>query len=239
MIRGLALVTCAIALSAASPGIHKVVRDSADLEFSYEWPAEAVAIPALDLRFYHDARRKLAEARKDAADDTRPSRKHQISQQWTTAGMSPRILSLRGDMGWDTGGAHPNHGTEALLWDRRLGRAVSADRLFAARGQFSSLTRDSYCGKLDAERRVRREGEGPGLIIADDPFDKCPTYAELAIYLSDENRNGRFDRIVFVASPYVAGPYVEGEYEIALPLTARLIAAMRPEYRSSFEAQRQ
>jgi len=61
----------------------------------------------------------------------------------------------------------------------------------------------------------------------------------LAIAPLDRNRNGRFDTIAFVASPYVAGPYVEGEYEISLPVTSHLIRGIRPEFRDSFERQRQ
>jgi hypothetical protein len=70
-------------------------------------------------------------------------------------------------------------------------------------------------------------------------FNTCPKYGELAIALVDKNGNGRFESIDFVASPYTAGPYVEGEYEIALPVTSQLIAAVRPDYRNSFERQRQ
>ena len=61
----------------------------------------------------------------------------------------------------------------------------------------------------------------------------------LAIALVDRNKNGRFDSIHFVASPYIAGPYAEGEYEISLPVTSQLISGIKPEYRSSFERQRQ
>ena len=102
------------------------------------------------------------------------------------------------------------------------------------RSSFSAATRASYCKRLDAERAKRRQGEKLG-----GEFDQCPKYSELSVYPADKNRNGRFDRITFVASPYVAGPYVEGEYEISLPVSSALIAAMNPEYRSSFEVQRQ
>src|SRR4051812_36541492 len=62
------IVLAAVALTAAAGGAHKVVRKTAALDFSYAWPAEAVAIPALDMRFYKDARAKLAEAQKNAAE---------------------------------------------------------------------------------------------------------------------------------------------------------------------------
>ncbi len=46
------------------------------------------------------------------------------------------------------------------------------------------------------------------------------------------------DEITFHADPYVAGPYAEGDYDIALPVTQAVIEALKPAYRSSFEAQR-
>jgi len=70
-------------------------------------------------------------------------------------------------------------------------------------------------------------------------FNECPKYSDLAIAPVDKNKDGRFDRLGFIASPYVAGPYAEGEYEIELPVTPQLIAAMKSTYRSSYEAQRQ
>jgi hypothetical protein len=87
---------------------------------------------------------------------------------------------------------------------------------------------------LDQERLKRREGERLG-----GEFDACPKYSDLAIRPSASRKGGRFDRLVFVASPYVAGPYVEGEYDIALPVTSPIVAALKSGYRDPFAAQRQ
>jgi hypothetical protein len=46
------------------------------------------------------------------------------------------------------------------------------------------------------------------------------------------------DEIMFHADPYVAGPYAEGDYDITLPVAQAIIEALKPAYRSSFEAQR-
>jgi hypothetical protein len=107
--------------------------------------------------------------------------------------------------------------------------------LFLRKGAFAALTRARYCAALNAERSKRREGEK--LDLPD--FNACPKYGDLAIALLDKDKNGRFDTIDFVASPYTAGPYAEGEYEIPLPVTSQLIAGIKPEYRNSFERQRQ
>ena len=240
MKRGLALLL--LALTAASPPPHKVVRNTPALEFDYEWPAEAAAIPALDLRLYNEAKRNLAEAQKNAREDQalakqqkRDFNPHEHSMTWTMEGETPRLLSLSSNLGSFEGGAHPNSNYGSLLWDRQLNREIGINGLFATSVQLAAVTRTSYCKKLNAERTKRREGEKLDL----PEFSACPKYSELAIYPVDKNKNGRFDRITFMASPYVAGPYVEGEYEITLGVTPQLIAALKPEYRASFEVQRQ
>lgn len=235
------LVISAFAIAAASSGTHKVVRTTPALDFSYEWPAEAVAIPPLDRRMYDQAKHDLAEAQKDAAEDQALARQqkrdfhaHEYSMSWTSAGQTPRLLSLQSALGTFTGGAHPNTSDDALLWDRKLNRPVSVSALFLQADAFSALTRIRYCAALNAERRKRREGQDLGTF-----FDQCPKYSDLAIAPADTNKDGRFDTIEFVASPYVAGPYVEGEYETSLPVTSQLINAIRPEYRNSFARHRQ
>jgi len=42
-----------------------------------------------------------------------------------------------------------------------------------------------------------------------------------------------------IADPYVAGPYAEGNYTVDLAVTSAVIAALKPEYRASFELQPQ
>ena len=60
-----AYAATALPLVAAAAVPHKVVRDTSALEFNYVWPAETVAIPALDLQFYRggeeDSRRSAEE----------------------------------------------------------------------------------------------------------------------------------------------------------------------------------
>jgi hypothetical protein len=240
--RRLVLLGLLALTAAAAGGSHKVVRKTAILDFSYEWPAEAVAIATLDGRFYTDAKKALARAQKNAQEEHAFARKqkfnfnpHEYSMEWTTAGQTPRLLSLQSEFSSYEGGAHPNTSYNSLLWDRRADKEITVGSLFLHAQSFSALTRPAYCKALDAERRKRREGEKLDL----PEFNACPKYSDLAIAFLDKNRNGRFDTIHFVASPYVAGPYVEGEYEVALPVTRQLIAAIKPDYRGSFEPQRQ
>ena len=66
-------------------------------------------------------------------------------------------------------------------------------------------------------------------------FDEGPGLDYIAIIPTDKDGNGRFERLLLVASPYVAGPYAEGSYEIELPVTGDLAAGIRDDYRSGFE----
>ena len=47
-----------------------------------------------------------------------------------------------------------------------------------------------------------------------------------------------FDRIGFLIGPYAAGPYAEGSYDVTLPVTPAVIAAVKPEFRGSFSVSR-
>ncbi|MFL6861285.1 MAG: PdaC/SigV domain-containing protein, partial [Sphingomicrobium sp.] len=126
-----------LALTAAAAAPHNVVRNTPALDFSYIWAPQAVAIPALDLRFYTDAKKRLAEAQANAREDQQLARQqkrefhqHFYSMKWTTAGQSPRLLSLQSELGSFEGGAHPNTVYGALLWDRSLKREIKVDSLF-------------------------------------------------------------------------------------------------------------
>lgn len=237
------LIAALAAPALASPPAKAVeIKESSKaLEYDYSWPAEAAAIRPLNHRFQADARAALRRALKDAAEDMelaasqkREFHQHFFSRSWSTAGQSPRLLSLESQTGTFTGGAHPNSTNNALLWERRVGREVPLNSVFLRPRAFEALTRATYCKMLDAERAKRRQGEKFG-----GQFDDCPKFAELAIAPKDGDKDRRFDRIRFVASPYVAGPYAEGEYAIDVPVTRQLMAAMKPAYRASFEPQRQ
>jgi hypothetical protein len=241
MKRPIAIAILVLAASGAAARPVKTVRNSAELEFTYSWPREAAAIPALDRRLRaemaHAYGRALALGRADAKtyrEQGRGSVRDFFSTSWTTAGKTPRLLSLQYQHSAYTGGAHPNTDHGALLWDRRAGRPIAVAALFRQSGALERLTRAAYCQTLDAERLKRRQGA-----ILDGEFGQCPRFADLAIAPVDKDGDGRFDSIAFVASPYTAGPYAEGAYAITLPVAHRLIAALRPAYRPSFEFQRQ
>jgi len=225
-------------LLAAAP--VTVQGKTATLEFSYKWSAEAAAVPALDRRFRTDAanqRRKLAAM---AAQDRRERLKNKMEwpapysfeRKWTTAGQTARLLSLSSQTYVFSGGAHGNTNTQPLLWDRRLGREIALDNLLLRSGWWDGAIRKPFCTLLKRERAKRLQEP-----VTNDIFSQCPPLKDVSLTLADTNRNGRLDHVLVTADPYVAGSYAEGIYEISLPLTAAMLARVRPDYRASFEPQ--
>lgn len=205
------------------------------LEFSY--PAEAAAIPQLIERFGKEiekARPDLDELKEEQEErlksgfDYLPYATHVA---YETAGQSEQLLSLGKSVYSFTGGAHGSTGSSPLLWDRQRAREIGIPALLQPGAGWTGAIRQPFCVLLDREREKRREEP----VRKDDLFGNCPEYGELTILLSDDNRNGRFDHLLVIADQYVAGPYAEGPYEIALPITAKMIERLKPEYASSFE----
>ena len=210
------------------------------LSWSLSYPAEVAAIPKLaeSIRAasLKDKAENLASAKSDKAqraENDFPFHPYEQSDSYEVEGNSGRLLSLSVNWYVFTGGAHPNHGTRALLWDRDANGPIAfAGLLSGGASALQPLFGKAYCAALDKQRAERR-GPDNSSVLPDDPFDKCPEFGELAII--PKGQNGKpFDKILVHADPYVAGPYAEGDYDVELPVTAELIAALKPEYRASF-----
>ncbi|MCF2513694.1 DUF4163 domain-containing protein [Sphingomonas sp. G124] len=225
----------------AAPAAKAFVHDEKNdlIEFHYGWSAEAAAVPQLVDRFSRDMNKVRAELIAGAKEDKALREKegfefhgYSSTTDYTTAGQSARLLSLSVDAAAYTGGAHGNYGTNGLLWDRQAVKEIKVADLFAEPTNMDRLLTQRWCDALNKAREEKR-GESVG---GDGMFDDCPKLEDIAIVPTDMDGNGRFDRLTLTASPYVAGPYVEGSYEIELAATPDLIAALKAEYRDSFEA---
>jgi len=209
------------------------------IEFHFGWSAEAAAIPQLADRFRKEMNQAKADLIAGAEEDKVFREKegfdfnsHMSSTDYKTAGQSARLLSLKTEAGSYTGGAHGNYGVAVLLWDRIASKEIKVTDLFAEPANMDRLLTQRWCDALNNAREEKR-GEPVG---GDGMFDDCPKLNEIAIIPTDEGGNGRLERLTLVASPYVAGPWVEGSYEIGLRMTPDLIAALKADYRESFEA---
>lgn len=229
--------------SVAVPVTARKVGEENDLYvFDYGYPAAAGAIPALKAWLDADIDKQRAELAKDAREGKRaadeggfPFRPYSRSLDWQVVTDLPGWLSLSTIVGTDSGGAHPNYVFDALLWDRVAGRRVAVEELFISKKALSDAIRAPFCDAIDAQRAKKRGGKIDR--HSGDPFDECLDPVELTVILGSSNRKA-FDRIGILAAPYAAGPYVEGDYEVTLPVTSAVMAAVKPRYRPVFVAGR-
>lgn len=228
---------------AATPAKARTVKEETPLYiFDYAYPAEAAAIPALKDRFDAEieaARQQvIADARegqKDAKDNGFDFHPYSSSADWQVVTSLPRWLSLSALVGSYSGGAHPNYAFSALLWDRAANRERKVADLFLSKAALSAAIKAPFCAALDKERAKKR-GE-PVVRNDDDWMSACiDPAAEIVIPGSSDRQH--FTRIGVLVAPYNAGPYAEGAYEVTLPVTPAVLAAVKPEFRADFAVQR-
>ncbi|MCZ8324785.1 MAG: hypothetical protein O9283_05940 [Sphingomonadaceae bacterium] len=202
-------------------------------EFEYAYPAAAAAIPDLVVELEADLarqRRELARIapRPEAGERPIPYAK---SVQWDVVTELPGWLSLSAAVYADTGGAHPNRWSQALLWDKAAGKSRKATDLFVSGAALAEAIRQPFCRALNRERAARR-----GEVVRGDSgemFDECIDPTRSTVILGSSNRQ-QFDRIGVLIAPYEAGSYAEGDYEITLPVTRAVLAVVKPQYRAVF-----
>jgi hypothetical protein len=227
------------AKAAASAGGARKIDDENDLiDFEYSYPAAAGAIPALRAWLDADLARRKAdlvaqakEGRADAKANDYPFHAYGYWAEWKVVADLPDWLSLSEDVSVYTGGAHPNHGFDALLWDKRAGVKRDPTDLFVSKPALSRAIRTDFCRQLDRERLKKRDGEKL------DMFSDCIDPLESTLILGSSNHRS-FDRIGILVAPYAAGPYVEGDYEVTLPVAPAVLAAVKPEFRAAFSLRR-
>lgn len=221
-----------------APLARKTREETDAFQFEYNYPAEAAAIPSLVAELEADLakrRRELVSAAREgriaAKENGFDFNPYSHAVNWTVVTDLPGWLSLTAAASEFTGGAHPNHWSQALLWDKGADQSRVATDLFTSRGALAKAIRDPFCKALNRERAKRR-GE-PVSADSDDPFDQCIDPTASTIILGSSNQQ-QFDRIGILIAPYEAGPYAEGDYEITLPVTKAVLAALKPQYRSVF-----
>lgn len=211
-------------------------QGEAGRDFSYAWPAEVSAVPALAERFTAERDTLLAEQKADweeslrefAGSDCFGCVNRSFEKTWEVVADLPRFLSLSASFWAYTGGAHGNGAYDALVWDREAQAAFDPKAMFRSPEALQSALGDAWCKALKAERQERM-----GADYSDDGFFQCPPVADLTVLVGSSDKRS-FDRIGLLAAPYVAGSYAEGTYEVTLPVTPAVLAAVRPEYRAAF-----
>ncbi len=207
-------------------------------EFTYRYPAQAFAVPALAKHLDRNKQEALAgavELGESRRNDPKsgPAQPFTHATFWTLAGDTPRLISLEAELIQWVGGVHGEHGSDALLWDKQTGKPMESRTLIA--GALQTMRKD-YCAALDRQREEKAEGgwkAGKG-----DKYMgqwECPGFDQLTIVFAG-NPGQPFDTVRLIADPYVAGPFSDGYYRVELPVTRKLREQVAAEYRNAFLA---
>jgi hypothetical protein len=229
----------ATAQATAPEGRARKVRiQNALFDFDYAYPVQAGHIPALKTWLDADLAKSRAELERSARDgqaDAKasgdPFTPYASDTAWQVVTDLPGWLSLSAMVTDFAGGAHPSHGYTALVWDKAAGQRLEPSDLFVSRAALSQAIRAPFCAALD-KQRARRRG-APVNRASGDAFDECIDPVGSTLILGSAGHQA-FDRIGVLVGPYEAGSYAEGDYDITLPVTPAVLAAVKPQYRAGF-----
>lgn len=211
-------------------------QGEAERKFAYDWPAAVSAVPELTARFTAERDELLAEQKADWEDSLREfadgdclgCMQRDYQKTWDVVANLPRFLSLSAAFYNYSGGAHGNYAWDTLVWDRTAKKAFDPKAMFISPAALQAALGGPWCKALKAERTKRL-----GADYSDDGFFQCPPIEDLTVLVGSSDRKS-FNRIGLIAAPYVAGSYAEGAYELTFPVTAKVRAAVKPEYRAAF-----
>lgn len=233
--------TAAASATASTAGGARAVAETNDVwDFKYSYPAQAGRIAPLramldarEQKALTDLKQQAIDGRAIADEQGFPFNPYALMVEWKTVTDLPDWLSLSSQTYSFSGGAHGNTGFDTLLWDKRINKARTPMDLFASADALQAAATDSFCAALNKQRAAKR-GE-PVDPTKDDWMNTCPKITDTTVILGSSNSR-TFDRIGFLIDPYTAGPYAEGTYEVTLPVTRAILAAVKPQFASSFTA---
>lgn len=192
--------------------------------------------PGLRFRLYGDGVKELksfaAQAHGDRAHlaakglQTPP---YQRDIAWTLTAATPRLLSARESWFDDTGGAHPNHGWNGLLWNIPEDRAIPRAELFRPDADQAKLEQ----GLCEAIKAAKVQRVGAQEAAEEAGSWPCPRWADSDFVFAPSTVHGKLGGLVFLFDPYSLGPYAEGDYQVTVPL-AEFQGALSPAYADEF-----
>jgi hypothetical protein len=207
------------AVIAAPPVPTHYALSTPDAQVNLALPEGIARYPGLHAKLFNDGKDELLDFLKHAIEDRRRFAAKGVKQAtpyerrvvWTITAVTPHLISLRDAWFDDTGGVHPDHGSDVLLWDRVHNVALLQDELF--KPDVDTAQQDAaLCA---ATMRAKAARVGP----SDAKSWSCPKFSDGHAVLVPSTRPYRIGGMMFLFDPYVIGAYAEGDYEVLLPLS--------------------
>lgn len=219
----------------AAPLTYESASEHAEVELKL--PPAVTGHPDLHARLYSEGVAQLRQFTEGARGDRTeyggdmalPAFTQSI--EWTAGAETGKLFSLGRQVYEYTGGAHPNAGYGALLWDKALRRVVEPAQLFRRGADLSPLDQ-ALCEAINAAKRERSPDAQP-VRLGDNRGFACPRAVETPFVLAPSTTGGKAGGLRFLVSPYIVGPWAEGGYEVVVPQTA-FRSLLAPAYADEF-----
>jgi hypothetical protein len=204
---------------AAPPVPTHFALNTPDAHTELSLPASIGRYPELHAKLYNDGKQELMDFTKTAAGDRARYALKGVKQAtpyerrviWTITAVTPDIVSLRDAWFDDTGGAHPNHGSEVLLWDRIHNAPLLKSELFKPDFDMAALDQ-RLCAAVTRAKQARLGPSPPGSWT-------CPKWSDAKAVLTPSTQPYRVGGLIFLFDPYTIGAYAEGDYAVLIPLS--------------------
>jgi hypothetical protein len=175
-------------------------------------------------------------------------RRFELLLKFEVAANTPAFTSVRETGMQDTGGAHPIPLQAAFVFDRRAGKLVTLDDLFAqpetARKALANFAHDTLLNRLMAHAPKPDNGSSPegirgwkSSMVQMLNHGTQPTTVNYSLFVvrAGEGDNDRSPGITLVFPPYQVAPYVYGTQTVDVP--AGVFAKfLKPRYQGAFVA---
>ncbi len=202
------------------------------------------AFPKLYARLAAEGRKFGEESKEETAAQWRDDKSvfrglaYNFNRVYRLRAAAGKYVSVIVDESEFTGGAHPNHGSTTILWDREKNVRADFKTLFkdtADNGPDMQALSKLVLDALGAEKKAR-----------DVPFEMTDMWfkdwkPEFKMFgepsLAPSTEAGKSSGVTFHFSPYEVGAYVEGDYVAFVPASA-LMPLLTPEAQKLFGGER-
>jgi hypothetical protein len=220
------LILCLPAYAANEPPPVAAIDNKA-IEGGVTVDPKLKAYPALYRRLTAAGKTALAKWRGDAEHDLKTSpdmftngRRYSYWRSYQVRSIVGPYVSILQSEDTYSGGAHPNHVIDTLLWDAKAGGMISIRPFFremATNGPTMRLLARRIRAAVAVEKRKR------GIPVANPNSDEWlstikPKLTEIGgIALAPSTERGKSGGLIDYFSPYAVGSYAEGTYTVFVP----------------------